>query len=604
MSSQSTYRRWRSRDFSELVGQDHVTRTLLNALRTDRVHHAYLFCGPRGTGKTSSARILAKAINCLESGGRDEPCNHCRMCLAIAEGRALDVIEIDAASNRGIDEIRDLRDRAAYAPSEARRKVYIIDEAHMLTNAAANAFLKTLEEPPPSTVFILATTEPHLLPATITSRCQRFDFRRVPPDAATGRLAHICREDGIDAPLEALELIVKAAEGSLRDAQNLLDQIVSFHGKSLTADKVREGLGLVADDRVPLLARQIVDRNVRAALQTVHDAIEGGVDLRQLRKELIEFLRGAMLAQFGIGEADAEAFVANPDDLVRILKRLNQADMRGDQLVALPLELAIVEISLGLGEAPADSGTREAPAARSARPAPAAAPPSRSDARPAPPSTPPATAPTPPPAAARELRTETQLSSVQERIERMMRDAKPAVPAVPVEPPAEPVVPVADLSPATAPPVEPAPATPAQNASFEQTAPPADDPDGGPAFSPPVAGGLATTETLRAEWPNVLRHLREVDRRIEGLLRDCEPMSIQGDLATLGFYYDYHKGKIADPRYRRTVEDVISKVLGVRLQVRTVLTARDKQGRIKRVLEDTVVRTALEELGAKLVDVE
>ncbi|MFQ5925243.1 MAG: DNA polymerase III subunit gamma/tau, partial [Dehalococcoidia bacterium] len=196
MTSQVFYRKWRPQTLSDVVGQEHVTQTLANALKTGRVAHAYLFCGPRGTGKTSTGRILAKAVNCLNAG-QGEPCNACPLCQAITEGRALDVMEIDAASNRGIDEIRELRERVRFAPNMARYKVYIIDEVHMLTEPASNALLKTLEEPPPHVLFVLATTEPHKVLPTILSRCQRFDFRRIPQAAMVSRLTGICDREGI-----------------------------------------------------------------------------------------------------------------------------------------------------------------------------------------------------------------------------------------------------------------------------------------------------------------------------------------------------------------------------------------------------------------------
>ena len=223
------YRKWRPRTLAEVVGQEPVTRTLLNALNTNRVAHALLFFGPRGTGKTSTGRILAKAVNCLQNE-TGEPCNECSVCQAFNEGRAIDLIEIDAASNTGVDDIRDLKEKVNFAPNTTKYKVYIIDEVHMLSNSAFNALLKTLEEPPEHVIFILATTEVHKVPATITSRCQRFDLRRIPMSAMIGRLEHICQAEGINVEPEALALIAKNATGSLRDAENLLEQMVVYHG--------------------------------------------------------------------------------------------------------------------------------------------------------------------------------------------------------------------------------------------------------------------------------------------------------------------------------------------------------------------------------------
>ena len=293
MAYVALYRRWRPQNFDTLVGQQPVKQALTNALTSGRIAHAYLFAGPRGTGKTSTARILAKALNC-DHGPTPNPCGECDNCRRIAEGSSMDVFEIDAASNRGIDEIKALRDQLAFTPVDCRYKVYIIDEVHMLTTEAFNALLKTLEEPPSHVIFILATTDPHKIPATIHSRCQRFDFRRVTVEEIVQHLAMVAQGSGLEADEDALRLIAIQSEGGMRDALSLLDQC-GVMAKKITAVTVREVLGIVGREALRALVEAIGRQDVPLALSQLAALLEQGKDVRQIVRELIEYLRALLL---------------------------------------------------------------------------------------------------------------------------------------------------------------------------------------------------------------------------------------------------------------------------------------------------------------------
>jgi len=360
----SLYRKWRPQTFEEVVGQVHITRTLANAIQQNRVAHAYLFCGPRGTGKTTVAKIVAKAVNCAE-GPTPTPCNNCHICEQITNGSCVDVLEIDAASNRGIDEIRSLREKVHFAPTEGRKKVYIIDEVHMLTPEAFNALLKTLEEPPSHVIFILATTEPHKVLPTILSRCQKFDFRRILVSDMVKHLRRIADAEEIKINEAALPLIAKQAQGSLRDAIGTLDQLSSFTGKSVKMDDVTTLLGLIDLDLLFEITDIISRRDITDALFFVDRLLESGRDIRQFTKELTEYFRNLFLIQNAhdpdeiinttpesFARMQAQVHHFQPFEVVRFMEILSQAhnEMRWNPNARLLLEMALVKtIKLDVG---------------------------------------------------------------------------------------------------------------------------------------------------------------------------------------------------------------------------------------------------------------
>ena len=295
MSYTALYRKFRPKDFEDVKGQEHIVTTLKNQIKADRIGHAYLFCGTRGTGKTTIAKILARAVNC-EHPVDGSPCNTCKTCRAILEGTSMNVIEIDAASNNGVDNIREIREEVAYRPTEGRYKVYIIDEVHMLSTGAFNALLKTLEEPPSYVIFILATTEAHKIPITILSRCQRYDFRRITVETIAKRLTELMEKEGNDVEEKAIRYIAKAADGSMRDALSLLDQCIAFYlGETLTYEKVLENLGAVDTDIFSGLLRKILKQDTTGAVKTLEEIILQGKEMGQFVTDFIWYLRNLLL---------------------------------------------------------------------------------------------------------------------------------------------------------------------------------------------------------------------------------------------------------------------------------------------------------------------
>ncbi|MBN1369368.1 MAG: DNA polymerase III subunit gamma/tau [Dehalococcoidaceae bacterium] len=504
--SEVYYRRWRPQALSDVVGQEHVTRTLLNALKTGHVSHAYLFCGPRGTGKTSTSRILAKAVNCLTTDGTGEPCNTCSMCQAITEGRAMDVIEIDAASNTGVDDIRSLKEKVAYSPAEGRYKIYIVDEVHMLSNNASNALLKTLEEPPPRVIFILATTESHKLLPTILSRCQRFDFKRLKHTDIIAKLQSICQQEGLSIEPEALKLVARSATGSLRDAENLLEQLAGYYGSQVTVSQVTSLLGNAGSAYARTLLAQLVGGNTRAGLETINQAEAEGVDLKLFTREITTWLRGLLLVKSGInssGDFTSEE-IADLQELApqitpgRLLKTIRLfGEVKIESSDTLPLEIALVEATLDTQ--PETPVAPRATDARPAKPAPARKP-----------------------------------SSIP----------APAQPSNTIEPRSEP-----------APAATPEEKTPEVK---EKTPPVASD-------APAALSSMSEFELIQNNWNQMLEQAPDATKRsaaIALMRSSMRLVSFDNDLLVLAFKYKIHKEKMEEAANSKVAVQIVSSYVG------------------------------------------
>jgi DNA polymerase-3 subunit gamma/tau len=529
MGSEVFYRKWRPQTLSEVLGQEPVTKTLRHAVDSEKIAHAYLFCGPRGTGKTSTARILAKAVNCPNKAD-GEPCNSCDMCRSITEGRALDVIEIDAASNRGIDEIRSLREKANYAPSLARYKVYIIDEVHMLTEAACNALLKTLEEPPPHVIFVLATTEAHKVLVTIVSRCQRFNFHRLRQSEIMDKLKLICRKEKIHVQPASLELIARAATGSLRDAENILQQMIAYYGNRIELDQIQGELGIGWDSRVRELARCVVSRDLTAGLRIVNSLNSDGVDLRQFNLGLVEYLRGLLLAKSrcedtldvtseDLAEMSSLATSAPMDYLLKAVKSFSSIDFRSDKYSALSLEMALLDCALS-----SEAGERQ-PAIT--------APPQIVDAP--------------------------EMAGPTDRV--------------------GPDVPVA---------VEPD-GVETENGSEVPAAVGASE-----IPSKDIPQDIDYVRSRWREFIKSLRGEGSSGNLDAFLRSACDPLDLEDDTLVLGFRYPFHKDKIEDGKYRHLVEKKLKEVFGRPYKIRCVLVDSKSEAASQARTQNPVVRAALE----------
>jgi len=508
---QALYRRWRAQTFAQIVGQTAVVQTLRNAVRSGRVAHAILFVGPRGTGKTSLARILAKAINCtnLQDG---DPCDACPSCDAIREGRALDLVEIDAASNRGIDAIRELRERINYAPTDLRRKVYILDEAHQITKDAWNALLKSLEEPPDFVVFMFASTHPQDFPPAVLSRLQRFDVRRLTTDEIEGKLTRILESDGRAADPAAIHLIARLAAGGMRDAESMLDQLLAAGGERLDEATVRDLLGLATADAIDGYLAALVDGDVAAGVRILDSLEDRGRDLRAFLDQVVDAVRSGLIG----GTPGASAGPAGSHavtDLVRIARRLGAIDPNRAGIGGLRLQM---ELALFPDESTPSRSVAAPPrvALTPVAPTPPAATP------PSPAATPPRATPTP------------------------RGSASAAAKTPPTEPSAalttKPVV----AEPGTARPVD---------------------------LGAPPGSDLAT---LRQRWPEVVTRVSQ-HPPTKPLIAVCRPISVEDGIVTLGFPEDQGFLRAVAERRRTVLEEGIAAVLGHPIGVRCVATNLD-----------------------------
>jgi DNA polymerase-3 subunit gamma/tau len=540
---QALYRRWRAQTFSQIVGQEAVVETLRNAVRTERVSHALLFVGPRGTGKTSLARIVAKAVNCLDLKDGD-PCDVCEACVAIREGTTLDVIEIDAASNRGINEVRDLRDRLAYPPGHLRRKVYILDEAHQITKDAWNALLKSLEEPPDFVIFMFASTEPAQFPPAILSRLQRYDVRRLTIPEIEGKLTRILEADGRSIEPAALTLIARLAAGGMRDAESILDQLLSTTTDSISEAAVRDLLGLADAAAVEGFVDALLAGDAAAGIAILDGLEERGRDPRALLDQVVDVVRARLIDS---AAADTGALAAVARRLIAI-----DPDRAGIGGLRLQLELALFA-GRGATAAPVPSATPEASAAPvAARPeAPVAAKPEAPVAATAEAPVVPTSEPTQP--------TDGRSAPEPPKASTPIPAPTPPVPTIgptPTPKPPRTSVASAERAPTTA---TPQAAAPVSVVAEEPTRAP----------TPVTVGVGDDLDRLVGDWPEIVRSVRPATRAV---LTECRPIAVDGNVVTLGFPEAKAFLKDHAERRRAEVEAAVGGHLGRDVSVRSVAT--------------------------------
>jgi DNA polymerase-3 subunit gamma/tau len=556
--SQAYYRKWRPLGWEEVVGQEHIVRTLRSSLEQGNLAHAYLFSGPRGTGKTTTARIIAKAVNCLAEEQSARPCNQCENCAAINQGRFLDLIEIDAASNTSVDDIRDLREKINFSPNKGRYKVYIIDEVHMLSNAAFNALLKTLEEPPAHAIFVLATTEVHKIPATVLSRCQRHEFRRIPLNFIQALLKDIAEKENVDVEPVALTAIARQATGSMRDAVSLLDQLAST-GSRVTLELTQQVLGTAAGESVYEVIEAILDENTGRGIALINTALDNGSDPRQFARQLVDLLRALLMARMG----NAEQLEATPEEqqkmralserftLEKLLAAIQAFDRAAQQTSlgwqpSLQLELALTGLTAQVIQAaptPEQETHAAAPVQSKKTTLPKAAVEPKKSA--------------PPPKAKPQAQPQTKPEASS------AADAVDEQPAVQDEPEAQPVS-------------QPA----AQNQPARKAA----------------QGDL---ERIQASWKDIRQTARNISPETAALLNSCRSVSANKGRLVLSFATDFVRSKMENGKNTENAREAVRQVTGVDIDIDCRVAGQEESDFPEGIDRDGMVGTALS-LGGKI----